>query len=545
MASTTCAGEHQEVSINLRWSRVLIVCAALGPLSAGAQQGSLDASITQLQQALAAGQLTAEGLTRQSLARIEAVDRHGPTLHAVLSVNPQAIRQARALDVERRAHHVRGPLDGIPVLIKDNIETDDPMPTTAGSLALMRNFARHDAPVVAALRAAGAVIIGKTNLTEWANFRSTHAVSGWSAVGGVTRNPYALDRTACGSSSGSAVAVAARMVTAALGTETNGSVTCPAAMNGIVGLKPTLGLLSQQGIIPIAHSQDTAGPMARRVADVALMLSVLTGHDYARDLSAGALSGKRIGVLHFKPDAYPATDRVYQHALETLRSAGATLIEVELPKMEPIDTAQHEVLVDEFKTDLNAYLAKTPATVQTRDLAALIAFNAASPPELQYFGQQLFVEAQGTRGTDSVNYRSALARAKQLAGPDGIDRLLAQRMLDGLVAPTGTPAWLIDAVYGDPDEDSFTTLPAVAGYPHLTVPMGQVDGLPVGLSFIGPAHADGLLLALGAAYEQRRGPLPMPRFLPTVGTFSAPPNERMRLSKVQTVSGRESTGGAE
>jgi amidase len=393
------------------------------------------------------------------------------------------------------------------------------MPTTAGSLALANNYAQQDAPVVAALRAAGAVILGKTNLSEWANFRSTHAVSGWSAVGGLTRNPYVLDRSACGSSSGSAAAVAAGLAPAALGTETNGSVTCPAAMNGIVGLKPTLGLLSQQGIVPLAHSQDTAGPMARSVPDVALLLSVLTGHDYARDLAPDSLRGKRLGVLRFKPDRYPQLDLVYQRALATLHEAGATLVEVSLPDMAPIAAAEHQVLIHEFKTDLDYYLARTPAAVSSRDLAALIVFDAASAQELRYFGQQLFIEAQASQGTQSATYRAALERGKRLTGPEGIDRLLHEHKLNALVAPTATPAWMIDAVYGDPSEDSFSTLPAVAGYPHLTVPMGQVQGLPIGLSFIGAAHAESLLLALGASYEQRRGPFPEPRFLTTVSSF--------------------------
>lgn len=492
----------------------LIVCVALwqAPAATAADVPS-GASIGQLQQAMASGRLTAEALTRRSLERIDALDRRGPSLHAVLRVNPRALAEARQLDRERRAHHVLGPLHGIPVLIKDNIETADPMPTTAGSLALLHNYAQHDAPVVAALRAAGAVILGKTNLSEWANFRSTHAMSGWSAVGGLTRNPYVLDRTACGSSSGSAVAVAAGFVPAALGTETDGSVTCPAAMNGIVGLEPTIGLLSQQGIVPIAHSQDTAGPMARSVLEVAQLLSALTGRDFTQGIAADALRGKRLGVLRFKPGAYPETDLVYGHALDTLRTAGATLVDVSPPDMDPISAAEQVVTLHEFKTDIDAYLARTPAAVHTRDLAALIAFDYASPAELRFFGQELFTQAQASDGTTGADYRAALTRARQLAGAQGIDRLLRQHSLDALIAPTATPAWRVDVLYGDPNEDAFTTLAAVAGYPHLTVPMGQVQGLPVGLSFIGAAHAEALLLALGGAYEARRGRLPPPQFM--------------------------------
>ena len=502
-----------------QWIGILIACAVLCQAhaavagEAGEAGVPAGASIAELQRAMASGRLSAEALTRRSLERIEALDRHGPSLHAVLRVNPQALAQARQLDSERRAHHVRGALHGIPVLIKDNIETADPIPTTAGSRALLHNYARQDAPVVAALRAAGAVILGKTNLSEWANFRSTHAMSGWSAVGGLTRNPYVLDRTACGSSSGSAVAVAAGLVPAALGTETDGSVTCPAAMNGIVGLKPTIGLLSQQGIVPIAHSQDTAGPMAHSVRDVAQLLSALTGRDYTRAIASDALRGKRLGVLRFKPGAYPATDLVYGQALDTLRAAGATLVDVSSPDMDTISAAEQIVMLHEFKTDIDAYLAHTPAAVHTRDLAALIAYDYASPSELRFFGQELFTQAQASDGTAGADYRAALERARRLAGAQGIDRLLHQQALDALIAPTATPAWRVDILYGDPNEDAFTTLAAVAGYPHLTVPMGQVQGLPVGLSFIGAAHAEALLLALGGAYEMRRGRLPPPRFM--------------------------------
>jgi amidase len=455
-------------------------------------------SITQLQRAMASGRVSAEALVRGSLRRIDALDRHGPALNAVLRLNPRALEEARALDRERRAGHIRGPLHGVAVLVKDNIETADPIPTTAGSLALAKNYARRDAPVVAALRSAGAIILGKTNLSEWANYRSTHATSGWSAVGGLTRNPYVLDRTACGSSSGSAVAVAAGFVPAALGTETDGSVTCPAAMNGIVGLKPTLGLLSQQGIVPISHSQDSAGPMARSVADVALLLSAMTGHDYARGLGSDALRGKRLGVLRFDPGKYPATDLVYAHALATLRTAGAVLIDVKPPDMDAIGNAEQQVLQHEFKTDMDAYLARTPKAVATRTLSALIAFDYASPDELRFFGQELFVQAEISGATGDAAYRAALERAKRLAGKDGIDRLLHEQQLDALIAPTSTPAWRVDIIYGDANTDAFTTLPAVAGYPHLTVPMGQVDGLPVGLSFIASAHQEALLLAMGA-----------------------------------------------
>jgi amidase len=486
-----------------------------------------DASIETLRSAIDSGRLSAEALTRYYLDHIEKLNSQGPALHAVITVNPDALEQARALDRARRGQgkgkgkgrgRPGGPLEGIPVLIKDNIETRDRMPTTAGSLALLKNFAPQDAPVVASLRAAGAIILGKTNLSEWANFRSTHAMSGWSAVGGLTRNPYVLDRSACGSSSGSAAALAADLAPAALGSETDGSVTCPASMNGIVGLKPTLGLLSQRGIVPIAHSQDTAGPMARSVTDVARLLGVMTGHDYLSELAPGALGGKRIGVLRFKAGADPGTDEVYERALARLRAAGATLIDVETPDMEPISNAEQKVLVDEFKDGVNAYLAATPAGVPTRDLAALIGFDRASPIELEFFGQELLEQALASGGTADPGYQAALETSKRLAGEQGIDRLLRSHELQLLVAPTATPAWRVDLIYGDVNGDNFTTLAAVAGDPHLSVPMGQVRGLPVGLSFIGPAHSEQLLLDCGFAFEGRGEGFVRPKFLPSLET---------------------------
>ena len=487
-------------------------------------------SIQDLEQAMAGGTLTSEALVHYYLDRIDALDRMGPSLHAVIAVNPDALAQAQALDTERRAHGARGPLHGIPVLIKDNIETQDRMPTTAGSYALANNFAPRDAPVVAALRAAGAIILGKTNLSEWANFRSAHSTSGWSAVGGLTRNPYVLDRTPCGSSSGSAVAVAVDMAAAALGTETDGSITCPAAMNGIVGLKPTVGLLSQAGIVPIAHTQDTAGPMGRSVADVAALLTAMVhgaaqcpprrsnckSVDYLAALDANALAGKRIGVLHFAPDAYPELEVVYERALERLRAAGATLVAVTAPDPAPIAAAEFTVLTDEFKTDLDGYLATTNPDVKVRSLAALIDYDRASLYELELFGQDLFLRAEATQGIDDPSYRSALARAERLAGPEGIDRMLAQGHLDVLVAPTTAPAWRVDIVLGDRDTAASSMLPAVAGDPHLTVPMGEVQQLPVGLSFIGPAWSESLLLACGYAFEMRTPALAPPQFVPSI-----------------------------
>lgn len=474
-------------------------------------------TLGELQRAMQSGRLTSAALVRHYLERISALDRRGPALHAIIAINPDALAEARALDRERRERGPRGPLHGIPILIKDNIETRDPIPTTAGSLALVRNFAARDAPVVAALRAAGAVILGKTNLSEWANFRSSDSISGWSAVGGLTRNPYVLDRTACGSSSGSAAAVAAAMAAASIGTETDGSITCPASMNGLVGLKPTHGLLAQQGIVPVAHSQDTAGPIGRRVADVAQLLDAMTSaRGYTSALLPTALEGKRIGVLRFDAHTQSHLEGVYERALARLRAGGAVLVDVDPPDMRPIGAAERLVLLTEFKSDLDEYLAHAPRAVSVRSLAQLIEFDLRSVDEMKLFGQDIFLDAARAAGPADPSYRAALEQGKRLAGADGIDRLLRAKRLDLLVAPTTTPAWRVDTVLGDRDAPAFTTLAAVSGDPHLTVPMGAVRGLPVGLSFIGPAWSERLLLACGFAFEQRSPRAPRPRFISTI-----------------------------
>ncbi|MET0498002.1 MAG: amidase, partial [Steroidobacteraceae bacterium] len=383
--------------------------------------------------------------------------------------------------------------------------------------------------IVANLRAAGAIILGKANLSEWANFRSDHSLSGWSAVGGLTRNAHVLDRSACGSSAGSAVSIAAGLAAASVGTETDGSITCPAAMNGIVGLKPTVGLLSQEGIVPIAHSQDAPGPMTATVTDAALMLSAMVGDrpacngsitgcrksDYAAGLNATALQGKRVGVLRFETGRHPRIEPVYDKALQVLRDAGAALVEVKLPDMQRIRAAEGIVLNTEFKVDLAAYLATTPAAVKTRDLAALIAFNQGSERELALFGQDTFIEADQTRGLDDADYKAALADSKQLAR-DGIAKLLQDQQLDLLVAPTSGATWRTDVVNGDHFPGSFSTLPAVAGFPHLTVPMGEIEHLPLGMSFIGPAWSEDLLLAAGFAFEQHAKVRIEPQFIPSI-----------------------------
>jgi len=503
----------------------LVSASALVFSSASHAADSLtEKSMAELRKELDAGHVTSEALVQAYLARIEEIDRTGPALHSVLALNPQALEQARVLDKELKRKKLRGPLHGIPILIKDNIESADPLPTTAGSLALVDNVTGRDAPIVANLRAAGAVILGKTNLSEWANFRSTHSISGWSGIGGLTKNPHVLDRSACGSSSGSGAAMAAGLAAGTVGTETDGSIVCPASLNGIVGVKPTLGLLSGERIVPIAHSQDTAGPMTASVMDAAIMLTAMVGkkpacvsagcvvRDYAASLNAASLSGKRIGVLRFKAGRWPQIDPVYEAALAQLRAAGATLVEVEAPDTTRIEEAEETVLYTEFKSDLNAYLATTPAAVKSRDLAQLIEFNRSQPRELAIFGQEIFEKSQATAGLDDPTYRTALADSKRLSGPEGIAKLLKTDNLDLLVAPTTGATWRVDVINGDNYTGSFSTLPAVAGYPHVTVPMGEVQGTPLGLSFIGGPWSEDRLLEAAYVYEQRAGARVRPRF---------------------------------
>jgi amidase len=502
------------------------------PQQAGAMPGNTltDRSLAELRDDLAAGRTTSVALVQAYLARIDAIDRNGPALHAVLAVNDRALEQARALDGERRRRKVRGPMHGIPILLKDNIESAE-LPTTAGSLALRDNLTGRDAPIVANLRAAGAIILGKTNLSEWANFRSTHSISGWSGLGGLTKNPHVLDRSACGSSAGSGSAMAAGLAAATVGTETDGSIVCPASLNGIVGVKPTLGLLSSERIVPISPSQDTAGPMTATVTDAALMLTAMVGRkpgckgciarDYAATLPAATLVGKRIGVLRFKPGRQPAVDPVYARALEHLRAAGAALVEVDFGDTDAIDSAEDVVLHAEFAPSLNAYLATTPAMVKTRTLADLIAFNASQPRETALFGQEIFERAAKMPALDDAAYRQALADSKRLAGPEGIDKVLKESRLDLLVAPTTGPDWRFDFVNGDNYTGSFSTLPAVAGYPHVTVPMGGIRDMPIGLSFIGGAFSEAQLLEAAYVYEQRSQARLRPRFIPSIDTASA------------------------
>jgi amidase len=475
-------------------------------------------SLAQLGDDLRAGRTTSVELVTLYQERIA---RLNPQLSAVIAVNPDALAAAKAADADRAAKKPLGKLAGLPILIKDNIESADDMATTAGSLALKDNKTGRDAPLVARLRAAGAIILGKTNLSEWANIRSGNSISGWSATGGQTRNPYALDRNTCGSSSGSGAGAAASLAAAAIGTETDGSVTCPSAINGLVGLKPTVGLVSRTHVVPISHTQDTAGPMTRDVRDAALLLDVIAGSDpqdaatapadahktdYLAGLKPDALKGVRIGVLRYAADFHPETWLVFSKALTTLKAAGATLVEIEkFPHDQDIGKLEELVLMTELKADLNAYLATTaPDKVPSRTLADLITFNKQhADAEMPLFGQDRFEAAELTKGLDDPAYVTAKADAHRLAGPEGIDAMLQANKLDALIAPTLGPAWLIDPVL----KDRFLggdvgSPPAVAGYPHLTVPMGQVDGLPVGLSFVGPAWSEARLLAYGYAFEQ-------------------------------------------
>ena len=515
-----------------------LLCIALAGLTARSYAADaaptfdvVGKNIAELATAQAQRRVTSLQLVDAYLARIARMDRAGPALHSVLAINPQARAQATALDQERAAGHVRGPLHGIPLLIKDNIETADPMPTTAGSLALAANRGGRDAPLVARLRAAGAVILGKTNLSEWANIRSTSSVSGWSAVGGQTRNPFALDRSPCGSSSGSGAAVAASLAAAAIGTETDGSITCPASMNGLAGIKPTVGLVPRTFVVPISHSQDTPGPIAHTVADAALLLGIMAGTDpqdpatreadahrpSATAAAAANIRGVRIGVMP-AGNALPGVKALLASTVQRLVAAGAIVIDVDGPAdTEKLGDMELTVMLTELKTDLNSYLATTPPAVITRTLADVIAFNRAeSSREMPLFEQELFVRAQATAGLGDAGYLQALESSRRIAGRDGLDKIFAAHQLQVLIAYTEGPAMPIDPINGDAINGSGPgNLPAIAGYPHLTLPMGLVRGLPVGLSIIGPAWSDEAVLSVGAACERLLGPLPPPTYART------------------------------
>ena len=500
-----------------------------------------EATIADLQQRMQSGRDTARSLVEKYLARIDQIDRNGPSLHSVLETNPDALTIADALDAERRSRGPRGPLHGIPILIKDNIATADRMMTTAGSLALAGSKPPKDAFIVKRLREAGAIILGKTNLSEWANFRSTHSTSGWSGRGGLTKNPYVLDRNPSGSSSGSGAAVAANLCAAAVGTETDGSIVSPSNNNSLVGIKPTLGLVSRSGIVPIAHSQDTAGPMARTVADAAILLQVMSGPDPDDDatpatadrrvgpaqrgraasasdsgptqwsapaLDPNALRGARIGVVRNRLFGYSAAaDAIAETAVADMKARGAVVVDpANIPTLGKFDESEFDVLEYEFKADLNKYLAWLGAASPVHSLKEVIAFNAAhKDQELAYFGQEIMLQAEKKGPLTEAKYRSELASNHRMSRALGIDAVMTKYMLDALVAPTGGPAWLTDLVNGDGGTATApgpSTVTSVAGYPHITVPAGYARGLPVGISFFGRARSEPTLIRLAYAYEQ-------------------------------------------
>jgi amidase len=490
-------------------------------------------TIADLQDGVQSGKWAARSLVEKYLARIEAIDRQGPALRSVIEVNPDALALAEALDRERKDKGPRGPLHGIPVLVKDNIDTADRMATTAGSLALVGAKPPRDAFLVRRLREAGAVLLGKTNLSEWANIRCSYSTSGWSGRGGLTRNPHALDRNPSGSSSGSGAAVAASLCAAAVGTETDGSIVSPSSVNGIVGIKPTVGLVSRSGVVPISHTQDTAGPMARTVRDAAILLGALAGTDpddeataagrgkagadYTTFLDRKGLKGARVGVARNYFGFHDAVDAVLKEALDVLAREGATLVDpAELPNMDKVGDPENTVLLYELKADLNAYLARVGPSAPVRSLKEVIAFNERNRrTEMPYFGQDRFLKAEAKGPLTSKEYVEALATCRRLARTEGIDAVMDRHRLDALVAPTEGPAWVTDLVVGDRTLSSSSTAAAVAGCPSVTVPAGFVFGLPVGISFFGRAWSETTLLKLAYAFEQATGHRKPPRFRAT------------------------------
>lgn len=527
--------------MNRRQFVKLSACAAAPLLLGGCVSGRNtagfaleEATISELQQAMASGRATAASLTRHYLRRIAQLDKAGPRLNSVIELNPDALVIAQQLDAERRVKGPRGPLHGIPVLLKDNIDTHDRMMTTAGSLALLGSIAPQDSTVARKLREAGAVILGKTNLSEWANFRGDRSTSGWSGRGGQTRNPYFLDRNPSGSRSGSAVAVSANLCAFAIGTETDGSIVSPASHCGIVGIKPTLGLISRAGIIPIAHSQDTAGPMTRTVSDAAAVLGWLAGtdardpataaarsEDYTRYLDAYGLKGARIGVARKFFGRSAKATRVLNEAVELMKNAGAEIVDpAELPTHGQFGAFEQQVLLYEFKAGLNTYLASLGPNAPLRTIDDVIAFNERHRDrELQCFGQENMVRSRDKGPLTEPEYLEAVAKSKRLAGKEGIDAVMDQHKLDAIVAPTSGPAGTIDYVYGDRGEGGSSSPAAVAGYPSITVPAGQHAGLPVGISFFGRAWSEGTLIKFAYAFEQSAKARMAPKFLPTLGAL--------------------------
>ncbi|MFY9152080.1 MAG: amidase [Prolixibacteraceae bacterium] len=483
-------------------------------------------SISQLQEKMSSGTLTSEAITQKYLDRIELVDKNGPELRAVIEINPDALNIARQMDEERKSGKIRSAMHGIPILIKDNIDTGDQMQTTAGSLALVGSSAPDDAILVQKLRETGAVLLGKTNLSEWANFRSTKSSSGWSGRGGQVRNPFGTDRSPCGSSSGTGAAVSANLCAIGIGTETDGSIVCPSGINGIVGIKPTVGLWSGDGIIPISHSQDTAGPMARSVSDAAILLGLLAEkdpvngkvlEDYTKFLDAGGLKGARIGIAADFFGYHSGVDNLIANAVKILKEQGAEVIEnLKFENQSEWGKLEWQVLISEFKADLNAYL-ETRNGLQVKTLADLIEFNRKSPDqELKWFGQEIFEEAEKTSGLEEPVYLEALKKVKELTRSKGIDLLMDQHQLDALIAPTNGPAWTIDWVNGDHFSGSSSEPAAISGYPNITVPAGYIHELPVGISFFGRAWSEPTLIKLAFAYEQATKHRKAPGFLQSI-----------------------------
>ncbi len=492
-------------------------------------------TISELQEKMESGELTSRQIAELYFQRIDAVDKEGPYVNSIMELNPDALEIADGLDAERKAGKVRGAMHGIPVLLKDNINTHDKMQTTAGSLALEGNIASKDAFIVKQLRKAGALILGKTNLSEWANFRGKPSISGWSSRGGLTRNPYALDRSACGSSSGSGAGIAANLATVAVGTETDGSIICPAQTNGIVGIKPTLGLLSRSGIIPIAHSQDTPGPMARTVADAAILLGAMTGIDkqdsatgsskkravsnYAKFLDLDGLKGARIGVARNMAGTNPRILKIFELCIEVMKQLGAVIIDpVAVPNFDKFSATELEVLHYEFKADLNKYLKSLGKDARVHSMEEIIKFNEENEDRVMpYFGQEHMITALEKGPLSDKKYKDALAKNFRLTRKDGIDAVMRKHKLDAIVVPSGGPAWMIDLANGDAiNWDMESTSPAaVAGYPHITVPAGYVFGLPVGISFFAKAWQEPTLIKFAYAFEQATQYRRQPRYLPT------------------------------
>jgi amidase len=495
-------------------------------------------TIADLQSAMSSGKYSAQSIARKYLDRIDDIDKHGPAVNSVIEVNPDALAIASEMDRERKAGRVRGPLHGIPVLIKDNIDTHDRMMTTAGSLALEGSIAPQDSTVAKKLREAGAVILGKTNLSEWANFRSSHSSSGWSGRGGQTKNPYVLDRNPCGSSSGTGAAISASLAAIGVGTETDGSVVCPSNANSLVGIKPTVGLISRAGIIPISHSQDTAGPMCRTVTDAAILLGVLAGYDprdqasfdttirgdyilahldFKLALKADGLKGARIGVQRKSFGFNDAVDKVMNECVDTIKRLGATVVDpADIPTQGKFDDSEFEVLLYEFKADLNKYLAALGPSAPVKSLKEIIDFNEKHRDrELPYFGQDIMTKAQAKGPLTEKKYLDALAKNHLMSRTQGIDAVMTKDKLDAIIAPTGGPPWPTDLANGDHFTGGYSTASAVAGYPHVTVPAGYVFGMPVGISFFGRAWSEPTLIKFAYAFEQATKARRSPKFLPT------------------------------